>query len=155
MSTTTEPTDRLFGALPYLLPLIYALPFGEGIFRAFPLLQLIYVPLIPLLRIYSIPFAGLIIFFILYSAVVRNTNISHFIRFNTLQAILIDIALVLFGIIIRLFGVGGGNIFVDTLSNVAFLGTLAACIYAMIQSILGKYADLPTVSQAAYSQLPY
>ena len=155
MSTITEPTDRLFGALPYLLPLVYALPFGIPFLMKFPILGVIYIPLQPLLRLYSFPFAGLIIFFLLYSLVVRNPRISHFIRFNTLQAILIDIALVLFGIVIQFFGFGsgGGGILVETLSNVAFLGTLVACIYAMIQSILGKYAELPTISQAAYSQL--
>ncbi|ANV89318.1 Tic20 family protein [Picosynechococcus sp. PCC 8807] len=155
MSTTTEPTDRLFGALPYLLPLVYALPFGLPFLMRFPILAVIYVPLQPLIRLYSFPFAGLIIFFILYAAVVRNSKISHFIRFNTLQAILIDIALVLFGILIRFFGFGGDSLLVETLSNVAFLGTLVACLYAMVQSILGKYAELPTISQAAYSQLPY
>lgn len=155
MSTTTEPTDRLFGALPYLLPLVYALPFGLPFLMRFPILGVIYVPLQPLIRLYSFPFAGLIIFFVLYAAVVRNSRISHFIRFNTLQAILIDIALVLFGILIRFFGFGGGGILVETLSNVAFLGTLVACIYAMVQSVLGRYAELPTISQAAYSQLPY
>ena len=155
MSTTTEPTDRLFGALPYLLPLVYALPFGLPFLMRFPILAVIYVPLQPLIRLYSFPFAGLIIFFILYAAVVRNSKISHFIRFNTLQAILIDIALVLFGILIRFFGFGGSGLLIETLSNVAFLGTLVACLYAMVQSILGKYAELPTISQAAYSQLPY
>lgn len=156
MSTTTEPTDRLFGALPYLLPLVYALPFGISFLMKFPFLGIIYVPLQPLLQIYSFPFAGIIIFFILYSAVVRNSRVSHFIRFNTLQAILIDIGLVLFGIVIRLFGVGGsGNVLVETLSNVAFLGTLVACIYAMVQSLLGKYAEIPTISEAAHAQLPY
>ncbi|AFY38688.1 hypothetical protein Lepto7376_2408 [[Leptolyngbya] sp. PCC 7376] len=154
-TTTTEPTDRLFGTLPYLLPIVYALPLGIPFLSKFPLLGIIYVPLQPLLAIYSFPFAGLIIFFILYSAVVRNSKISHFIRFNTLQAILIDIALVLLGIVIRLFGVGGGGILIETLSNVAFLGTLAACFYAMFQSVMGKYAELPTISQAAYAQLPY
>ncbi|MBV5261651.1 hypothetical protein FLX56_24880 [Synechococcus moorigangaii CMS01] len=155
MSNTTEPTDRLFGALPYLLPLVYALPFGLPFLMRFPILAVIYVPLQPLIRLYSFPFAGLIIFFVLYAAVVRNSRISHFIRFNTLQAILIDIALVLFGIVIQIFGFGGGGLLIETLSNVAFLGTLVACLYAMVQSILGKYAELPTISQAAYSQLPY
>jgi uncharacterized membrane protein len=152
MSTTTEPTDRLFGALPYLLPLVYALPFGIPFLMKFPILSVIYYPLQPLLKLYSFPFAGLIIFFALYSGVVRNQKISRFIRFNTLQAILIDIGLILFGIVIRLFGVGGG-LLVETLSNVAFLATLVACIYCMVQSILGKYAELPTISDAANAQL--
>ena len=77
MSTTTEPTDRLFGALPYLLPLVYALPLGLPFLAKFPFLAIIYVPLQPLIALYSFPFAGLIIFFVLYSAVVRNTRIYY------------------------------------------------------------------------------
>lgn len=155
MSTTTEPTDRLFGALPYLLPLVYALPLGIPFLMKFPALAIIYVPLRPLIAIQSFPFAGLIIFFVLYSAVVRNSNIKHFIRFNTLQAILIDIAIVLFTIVIQILGAGGGGILIETLSNVIFLGTLTACFYSMFQAIMGKYPELPTISQAAYGQLPY
>jgi len=89
----SEIQNRFFAALPYLLPLIYVLPFGRFLFRQFPILQVIYLPLQPLLAVYSFPLAGLIIFFVLIFAVVRNENIPHFIRFNTMQAILIDILL--------------------------------------------------------------
>ena len=158
MSTTTEPTDRLFGALPYLLPLVYALPFGLPLLVKFPQLSILYVWLGPLfLAVNSTRFTSLIIFIILYAGVVRNTKIHYFIRFNTLQGILINIAIVLLGIVIDFLGIasGGGGILVETSSSVVFLGTLTACFYAISQSIMGKYAELPTISQAAYSQLPY
>ncbi|MGL5878515.1 MAG: Tic20 family protein, partial [Xenococcaceae cyanobacterium] len=34
-----------------------------------------------------------------------------------------------------------------------FLGTLAASFYSIVQSILGRYAEIPTLSDAAYSQV--
>ena len=151
---STDTKDRIFGALVYLLPLIYVLPFGEFLLRQFPLLSIIYVPLSPLIAIYSIPFAGIIIFFVLFLAVVRNEKVSHFIRFNAMQAILFDILLVLCGFLLEILGRGlGVNLFIETLYNVIFLGTLAACFYSIIQSALGRYAEIPTISEAAYSQV--
>lgn len=152
-STTTS--DRVLASLPYLLPLIDAFPFGGFLFKQFPAIGLIYLPLQPLLIINNLPFAGLIIFFVLYLAVVRNENISHFIRFNTLQAILVDILLMLCGMLffqILLPGLGQ-NLITETLFNVAFLGTLAACIYSVVKSLLGSYAEIPAISEAVYTQV--
>ena len=154
---STEPKDRFFAALPYLLPLIDVLPFGNFLLRQFPFLAFIFLPIKPLIDIYyGFPFAGIIIFFVLFLAVVRNSNISHFIRFNALQAILIDILLILVRLVsgFLLGGIGIG-LLTETLYNVAFLGGLAACLYAIVQSALGRYAEIPTISEAAYSQLPY
>jgi hypothetical protein len=152
---STDAKDRFFAALVYLLPLFYAFPFGEYLFAQFPFLQLIAIPLIPLGIVYSFPFAGLIIFIILFAAVVRNPRISHFIRFNTMQAILLDIFLFLVSLVtgFLLRGINFG-LLTETLYNVIFLGTLVACIYGIVQSIMGKYAEIPAISEAAYSQVP-
>lgn len=151
-STTVQ--DRIFATLPYLLPLFYALPFGRFLLGQFPFLQIILVPLTPLIVIQnSIPFAGLILFFVLYLAVVRNERIPHFIRFNTMQAILLDILLVLCTFAMNILGRGLGNLLVETLSNVLFLGTLVICGYSMVQSLLGRYAEIPTLSEAVYAQV--
>jgi len=154
---STDVKDRFFGALVYALPLIYALPFGQFALRQIPILGLIYIPLQPLIQVYyTLPFAGIIIFFLLFMTVVRNDRISHFIRFNTMQAILIDILLVLCGFLLQILirGLGGGFL-VETLYNIVFLGAFAACVYSIIQSALGRYAEIPTISEAAYSQVRY
>lgn len=156
---STNFKDRFFSALVYALPLIDVLPYSEGVLSQIPQLGFVYVLLNPLLTVYAIlnstlPFAGLIIFFALWLGVVRNARISHFIRFNTMQAILIDIAIILFGLILQVIVIGsGGGLIATTLSNVIFLGVLIACIYSMIQSALGSYAELPSISEAAYSQV--
>ncbi len=152
-STTVK--DRIFASLPYLLPIISALPFGVFLFRQFPALAIILVPLQPVLFIYSaIPFAGLVIFFLLFLLVVRNERILHFIRFNTMQAILLDILLVLctllFDILLRGLGT---NLVTETLFNIVFLGTVAACGYSIVQSLLGHYAEIPTLSEAVHAQV--
>lgn len=152
---STTVADRIFASLPYLLPLIDGLAFGMFLFRQFPVLQLIVLPILPLVQLYSsVPFAGLIVFFALFLLVVRNEKISHFIRFNTMQAILIDIVLILFGLIVPILARGIQVAFiVETLYNMVFLGVLAAVIYSVVQSLLGRYAEIPTISDAVYMQV--
>ena len=151
-STTVQ--DRIFACLPYLLPLLDGLVYGRYLFQQFPPLQLILVPLTPLLQIYrGIPFFGLIVFFALFLLVVRNSNISHFIRFNTMQAILLDIILILCGLILSILGGSLGGFILETLSNMIFLGILASFIYTVVQSAMGRYAEIPTISDAVYMQV--
>ena len=154
---STDTKDRIFGALVYLLPLYSAFAFGIFIFQQIPFLgAALAIVLTPLAFLYSSlgSFGSLIIFFVLFLAVVRNPRISHFIRFNTMQAILIDILVSLLGLVLGFVARGlGANLVVETLFNVVFLGAFAACVYSIIQSVIGKYADIPTISEAAYSQV--
>ncbi|MBW4492321.1 MAG: hypothetical protein KME26_04380 [Oscillatoria princeps RMCB-10] len=152
---STTVSDRIFACLPYLLPLIDGLDFGRFLFDQFPALQLVFMPLLPLIQIYSgIPFAGFIIFLALYLGVVRNEKISHFIRFNTMQAILLDIILMLCGLVVPILASGLPVRFVlETLYNMIFLGILAAFIYSVAQSLMGRYAEIPTLSDAVHMQV--
>ena len=148
-STTIK--ERIFACLPYLLPLVEGFTFGIPLFKQVPALALAFTPLFPLLQIYdSVPFAGLVVFFALFFLVVRNESIAHFIRFNTMQAILIDIVLVLCGIGLPLFGVSFAG---EILSNTVFIGLVAAVGYSVIQSALGRYAEVPVISEAVYMQV--
>jgi len=155
---TTDVKDRIFASLPYLLPLLDVLPFGRFLFSQFEFLQILMVPLAPILLIYSFlgPFAGIIIFFVLFLAVVRNERISHFIRFNTMQALLMDILLILISLVAGIVLVpllNSQSLIAETLYNIVFLGVLAACGYSMVQSWLGRYAEIPGFSAAVYSQV--
>ena len=154
--SSTSPTDRIFACLPYLLPLIEALRFRVPFFTQFPALSVVLVPLLPIVSLYgAIPFAGLIVFFGLYFGVVRNENINHFIRFNAMQAILIDIVLILCSIVIQylLQPVLGGGLILETLFNVIFLGAMAAVIFSVVQTALGRYAEIPSLSNAVHMQV--
>ena len=152
-STTVK--DRIFASLPYLLPIISGLPFGTFLFKQFPALSVVLLPLAPVLFIYNaIPFAGIVVFFLLFLLVVRNERIAHFIRFNTMQAILLDILLVLCSLLLDILLRGlGTNLVTETLLNIIFLGTIAACGYSIVQSLLGRYAEIPTLSEAVHAQV--
>lgn len=152
-STTVK--DRIFASLPYLLPIISGLPFGTFLFKQFPALSVVLLPLAPVLFIYNaIPFAGIVVFFLLFLLVVRNERIAHFIRFNTMQAILLDILLVLCSLLLDILLPGlGTNLVTETLVNIVFLGTVVACGYSIVQSLLGRYAEIPTLSEAVHAQV--
>jgi uncharacterized membrane protein len=146
--------DRLFAFVPYALPLVSVIPFGRFLMQQFPPLLLLFQPLSLLNFIYTIPFAGLAIFMLLFLLVVRNERVPHFIRFNTMQALLLQIAVSLCGILMQiLMPALGQNLVTETLFNIIFLSTFAACVYSMVQSIFGRYAELPTISEAVYAQV--
>ncbi|ACK73161.1 conserved hypothetical protein [Gloeothece citriformis PCC 7424] len=149
--------DRIFASLVYLLPLYYGFQFGSDLVQQFPIFSFLSILLIPMAFIVgAIPFGDFILFLVLYLAVVRNTRISHFIRYNTMQAILLDILVFLLGLVFPFVITAlGDNIITQTLSNTIFLGTLIACLYCIIQSALGKYAEIPGISEAAYTQVRY
>jgi uncharacterized membrane protein len=152
---STTPQDRIFACLPYLIPFLDGLGFSTPFFRQFPMLQPLLFPFIPIMQVYSLPFVSLIVFFALFLLVVRNENINHFIRFNAMQAILLTIVLFLCQLIFNyvLQPALQGGLILETLFNVVFLGTLAAVIYSVVQSALGRYAEIPTLSDAVYMQV--
>jgi uncharacterized membrane protein len=82
--------------------------------------------------------------------------VPYLIRFNVLQAILLDIVLVLlslaFNILLAPLG-GSLGFVVRTLQNTVFLGALLLVLFAVVQNLRGKDADIPTVSEAVRMQL--
>lgn len=152
---STTVSDRIFACLPYTLPLVDVLVFGTFLIQQFPALSVIFVPLAPIIAIYgSIPFGSLVVFFALFFLVVRNERIPHFIRFNTMQAILLDIVIILFGYLLRILSnVPGIEFAIQTLSTTIFLGIVVAVVYSVVQSLIGKYAEIPAISDAVYMQV--
>jgi Chloroplast import apparatus Tic20-like len=152
-ATATVP-DRLFAVLPYLLPLFYSAPFGSLLFDRFPVLQIIFIPVIPVALLYSIPFAGIAIFMVLLLLVVRNDSISYFIRFNTMQALLLGIVLFLCQLLTMVLGnIEALGFIFKVLSNFIFIAVVGVVLYSVVQSLRGIYAEIPAISDAAKSQV--
>lgn len=148
-------TDRILACLPYLLPMVEGVTFGFGLLQSFPPLAIALTPILILWGLYRrVRYAGLIIFFALFIFVVRNEKINHFIRFNTMQAILIDIVLFIGSILMDIVGLTPGSSFVlQTLATTIFIGLVAAVGYSVVQSLMGRYAEIPTISDAVYTQV--
>lgn len=159
--TTTVP-DRIFASLPYLLPVIEVITFqlktclrsGSCFLIDFPIVGSAVGKLSLLVEIYNVPYAGIIIFFALFLLVVRNEKINHFIRFNTMQAILLNIIIFLFSILTNIVGVvPGGGFAIQTLATTIFLGVVGVVVYSVGQSAFGRYAEIPAISDAVYMQV--
>ncbi|GBF82681.1 Tic20 family protein [Aphanothece sacrum] len=156
--------DRIFGTLVYCFAIFDTISFSVFLVSQFPVFGFFLIPAFPVGFLYGLigqtlgplgNWGSFIVFLILFFVVVRNEKISHFIRYNTMQTILIGILLALFQIIIETLmpALGQGGLLIETLFNVVFLGGIAACYYCMVQSVLGRYAEIPTISEAAYSQV--
>tara|TARA_B100002051_G_scaffold51771_1_gene46878 strand:- start:1323 stop:1787 length:465 start_codon:yes stop_codon:yes gene_type:complete len=147
--------QRFLGLLAYLLPWSDALSFGRELYNLFPWISYLALPATPVLLLErSIPFGGFLLFLVLFLVVVRNPNVPYYLRFNVLQAILLDILLVLLALAFNvLLSPLGNSLMIRTLNNTVFIGALVLMLYASVQCIRGKEADLPTLSEAVRMQL--
>jgi hypothetical protein len=152
--------QRLVALLPYSLTWSDALPFGRDLFGSFPPLSALMLPAMPALLLQNLGsmggmnLGGLLLFVLLFAAVVRNPQVPYTIRFNTLQALMLDILLVVSGLVFQLLqSLLGGGLLIRTLSNTLFLGTLLVLLFTVVQVLRGKEADLPTLSEAVRMQL--
>lgn len=156
---TADVKERLLGAAVYLFAIYDAIFIGQSLPLQIPALAPIFQLLILLVspitfvygvfgRIIPLGFGSFVVFIILFAAVVRNEKVAYFIRFNTLQSILFGIAIALISIIFRT--VGGLAI----VGGITFIIATGASLYCIAECLMGRYPEIPTVSAAAYSQLP-
>jgi len=147
--------QKLIGILIYMLPWSDAIPFGRYLFMDFPILQWLAIPALPIMILeQGIPFGNVLLFFVLFLAVARNPRVPYFLRFNTLQALLIDIGVILisyaFQILIQPLS---GRLLLSTLSSTVLIAILAIVIFAFGECLQGKEPDLPGISEAVRMQL--
>ena len=159
--SSVDYLDRLYASLPYLLPIASVVLFGKvSLFSQIPILEKLFFPIIAIDAILStsiIDFISirLVIWFCIFIFIVRNFRINRFIRFNAIQALLLDIVVIIVSVIIKLLGQISLLYFIlEILINVTFLGITAAFLYSVFQCVRGKYANIPVISDAAYNQVP-
>lgn len=156
---SSDPTivDRVVACLPYLLPYLDAVGYGRFLFLQYPVVKSLVAPLAPLISLYaSIPFASLIAFFGVYLGIVQNTSFSRFVRVNAMQAVLLDILLILPRLIESVVGppTAGWAVQAYITGNNTIWIFVAACVgYAVISAILGQLARIPLVGDAAEQQV--
>lgn len=149
--------DRALSILPYLVPLLDSLSFGLYVFQKVPIAgSLVLGPLYPIYQIYrGIPFLAFGVFLVLYVFVVRNTNVSRFVRFNTYQALILDIVLIFPQLL------SGANLgsavpasVVEVLSTTVFYAMSFAIGYAVVNNIKGDLPDqIPGISNSVRDQM--
>jgi signal transduction histidine kinase len=168
--------DRIWSILPYMMPIADALPFVGAAAKVVPGLKFIVLPLyfmaLPYLMVEGFfaslfgMLGGFLVFILLFLAVVRNPRIGHFIRFNTAQAIIIGIAIAILeavlGIVEFPFSLAPGELLANAspldygfaaLGGVIFFVALGSVLTSLVSVVQGKYADIPYISEASYSQV--
>jgi Chloroplast import apparatus Tic20-like len=165
MTEPLSPSDRVYASLPYILPISASVILGSSLFSQVPFLLEIYSPFIwiyrNLLMFPLVPFLGIngefVIFILLFTLVLRNPQINRFVRFNVIQAFLLEIILFIEQILVQILGLGlggleSGSYLLTVLVNTTFMGIAIACSYAIVRSAMGVYSEIPGISAAALIQ---
>lgn len=163
MSETISVQDRFYASISYILPISAAVVFGNTLFAQVPYLIQIYSPFIwiyrNILMLPLIPALGLngefAIFLGLYLLVLRNPQVHRFVRFNLIQAFLLQIVLFIAQILIQtleLVLAQGGNYVLTVLVNTTFMGVSLCCVYAFACAVRATYTEIPGISSAALLQ---
>jgi hypothetical protein len=153
--------QRLLAALAYSLPWSDSLDFGKPLLSQFPTLNLLVLPALPMLQFEQLfsfggfGLGGLLLFLLLYGAVVRNPRVPYTVRFNVLMALMIDILLIVLRLAMEILfrQTFGSNLLVRTLDNTIFLGALLLLSFALVACLRGKEPDVPPLSEAVRMQL--
>ncbi|WOG83031.1 hypothetical protein DCAR_0102205 [Daucus carota subsp. sativus] len=156
-ASSTPVPDRLISAAAYFFPLFNGLQYGSFLFQQYPrILGPILGPILPFFNAYrSIPYASYVAFLALYVGVVRNEGFSRYVRFNAMQAVVLDVLLVVPLLIQRIFSPGRSGIGFNLTVigyNFLFCFVVTCFVYSLVHSVLGKTPYLPFVADAAGRQ---
>eukprot|EP00270_Netrium_digitus_P016964 TRINITY_DN614_c0_g1_i1.p1 TRINITY_DN614_c0_g1~~TRINITY_DN614_c0_g1_i1.p1 ORF type:complete len:259 (+),score=23.58 TRINITY_DN614_c0_g1_i1:96-872(+) len=151
--------QRALSAAAYLIPLLDGLRFGRFLFQSFPATQLFIQPLLPLLQIYqSTPFACFLAFLALYLGIIHNSSpvLTRFTRFNAMQALILDITMVLPQLVERIISPRGG---VGLKALGIFYSGIFVCLFSCILfsislCLIGRQPRIPFIAEAADAQVP-
>lgn len=155
-SDSADVPDRLISALCYFYPFFDGIQYGKYVITQFYPLQAIVQPLVPAIRVFkSFPFNGFLVFLTLYFVVVRNPNFSKYVRFKTMQAVVLDVLLIFPDLLERGFNPkdGLGLDLIMSLDSTVFLFLLVCLIYGSSSCLLGQIPRLPIVAEAADRQV--
>ncbi|CAN6447085.1 unnamed protein product [Victoria cruziana] len=153
---SVDSPDRLISAICYFYPFFDGIQYGKYVITQFSALQVLIQPLVPSIRIFKgFPLNGFLVFLTLYFVVVRNQKFSRFVRFNTMQAIVLDVLLIFPDLLERSFQPreGLGLDVVMSLDSTIFLFLLVCLIYGSSSCLLGQLPRLPIVADAADRQV--
>ncbi|GJP45086.1 hypothetical protein CLOM_g4479 [Closterium sp. NIES-68] len=150
--------DRIISSAVYFLPLLDGARYARFLYAQYPFTRVLLDPIIPLVQAYnSFPYAGLVLFFLLYLAVIRNPNFDRYVRYNAMQAVILDILMILPSLLERLFAGNDGISLQLTIIfyNTVFLYLFACFVFGVVSCLLGKTPRLPIVAEAADAQVPF
>ena len=147
--------SRILGVLLYMIPWSDSLAFGSHLYIKYPFIQIIQVPAIPIILIErSIPFGSLLLFLAIFLGLVRNNQVSYFLRFNALQSLLINIGIIIVSFIFEIiFSPFLNSLIIRTFSSTLLISLFSVIVYCVWSCTQGNEPNLPGISQATKMQL--
>ncbi|XVE80540.1 hypothetical protein DITRI_Ditri14bG0148300 [Diplodiscus trichospermus] len=153
---SADGPDRLISAVCYFYPFFDGIQYGKYVITQFTPIQVLIQPLFPAIKVFkSFPLNGFLVFLTLYFVVVRNPKFSRYVRFNTMQAIVLDVLLIFPDLLERSFNPrdGLGLDLVMSVDSTVFLFLLVCLIYGSSSCLFGQLPRLPIVAEAADRQV--
>tara|TARA_Y100001968_G_scaffold328530_1_gene375882 strand:- start:29 stop:487 length:459 start_codon:yes stop_codon:yes gene_type:complete len=146
---------KILAILLYMIPWSDCLGFGIHLYIKYPFTQIIQIPAIPIILIEkSIPFGNLLLFLSIFIGLVRNNQVSYFLRFNALQSLLLSIGIIITTFIFQIFfSVFENTLIIRTFSSTLLISLLATITYCVLSCFQGNEPNLPGISKAAKMQL--
>ncbi|PRQ32885.1 putative chloroplast protein import component Tic20 [Rosa chinensis] len=126
---SVDVPDRLIAAVCYFYPFFDGIQYGKYVITQFTAIQALINPLVPAIRVFkSFPFNGFL-----------------YVRFNTMQVIVLDVLLIFPDLLERSFNPrdGLGLDVLMSLDSTVFLFLLVCLIYASSSCLLGQVPDCP------------
>ena len=147
--------EKITSILIYIVPWAAAMPFGRYLFLDFPIFKILLIPSIPILILQKlIPLGNLILFILLFLIVIKNPKASFFLKFNTLQAILINILIIIISFISQiLIQPFENSLLLQTFSSTVLISIISILVFSIIKCIQGKEAEIPLISEAVRIQI--
>ena len=138
-----------------MIPWSDSLTFGNHLYIKYPFTQIIQIPALPIFLLErSLPFGNLLLYLAIYIGLVRNNKVSYFLRFNALQSLLINIAIIIISFIFEIiFNPFINSLIVRTFSSTLLISFFSMIIYCVWACTQGDEPDLPIISQATRMQL--
>lgn len=144
---TATPTDRALCALPYFLPLSDGITYARHLYETFPQQLEWTEPLaVALIFCRALPFATLAAFFGM-SLLARSPQVNKLLRYNLIQAINFDIALIVPSLLgpLATWSLGGDAYklvpITNALSDVLFVSLMFTIAYSITASFLGTFPN--------------
>ncbi|CAI9088223.1 OLC1v1022500C1 [Oldenlandia corymbosa var. corymbosa] len=155
-SNSADAPDRLISAICYFYPFFDGIQYGKYVISQVAPIKALIQPLVPAIKVFKgFPLNGFLVFITLYFVVVRNNNFSRYVRFNTMQAIVLDVLLIFPDLLERSFNPrdGVGLDLLMSFDSTVFLFLLVCLIYGSSSCLFGQLPRLPIVAEAADRQV--
>ncbi|KAL6752349.1 hypothetical protein V8C86DRAFT_1814123 [Haematococcus lacustris] len=156
-SRQPDIVERVLAAVPYVLPWFNAVMYGRFLFYMYPAVKACIKPVLPAISAFhSIPFGSLIAFFGIYLGIVNNQSMSRFVRVNAMQAMLLDVLLVMPRLVESVITVpssGWGVQLYANFQSFIWIFTTAWVIFGIANSLLGQVGRIPFIAEAADQQV--